>query len=566
MRAARLTGSRAMTRAGQIARWWPTLVLILAYGVMALVLSPAYDWPVIDSWAFAWSVRELLEKGRLYIVDWGAMSQLAHLGWGVLAARLAGFSFATLNASTFVLSLAAVLASYALLRELGMERGLSLLGAGVLLANPAFILLSYSYMTDVPFLAWLSLALWMYVRGVRRGGVGWYALGAVFAALAVLVRQNGIVLPAALGAYLLWEWLRRRRPFPWREGLAGILMPALALLVLMALPRLGIMPARADVLMWIDRNLTIAGLALKLFQLLLYMGLFLLPITAAAGVTALLRHGGWRDIWKPALLAILAGAGALLRFFYPYRLPYIGVWRMMPYYPAVWTPFGTGSPGEWLAGEREMLFSYRFWVVITALSCVGVGLLLWPAMRRRVSGAEKTEDWPAGLLWLVTAANLAPVVLFGGVVYERYLLVVLVPTAALFLRAVQREGARPAWALAGGLLALYLAFSLALTAEFVGWNGAAWRAGERLTAQGIPLEQIDGGFAWNGWHFADRLRQGEQAHPEGAPAYMELFPFITRRYVVSFSPLAGYQVLGEEPYWSPLRWSWGRLYILQRTE
>lgn len=564
MRTARLTSSQEMTRAkaGPLTREWPALAILLAYGAMALLLSPAYNWPVIDSWAFAWSVRHLLETGRLVIVDWGAMSQLAHLGWGLLASWLAGFSFGTLNASTFLLSLAAVLTSYALLRELGLDRGLSLLGAGVLLANPAFVLLSYSYMTDVPFLAWMTLALWMYLRGVRRGGLSWYVLGAMFAALAVLVRQNGIVLPAALGAYLLWEWARRRHPFPWREGLAGILLPALALLVLMLLPRLGVMPARADILMWVDRELTVGELAGKLFRLLLYMGLFLLPVTAAAGVGMLFRGKRWKEAWKPALLTILAGTGAVWQFFHPFRLPYIGIWRMMPYYPAVWTPFGTGSPGEWLAGQRDMLFPYRFWAAITALSCVGVGLLLWPALRRRTS----EEGWPAGLLWLAVIANLAPVVLFRGEIYERYLLVVLVPTAALFLRAVQREGARPAWPLAGGLLALYLAFSLALTAEFIGWNGAAWRAAERLAGQGVPLEQIDGGFAWNGWHFADRLGQGEQVHPEGAPAYMELFPFITRQYVVSFSPLPGYQVVGEERYWSPLRGSIGRLYILHRAQ
>lgn len=553
-------------KAGRMAHLWPPLALLLAYGLMALVLSPAYNWPVIDSWAFAWSVRELLETGRLYIVDWGAMSQLAHLGWGVLASWLAGFSFAVLNASTFLLSLTAVLASYALLRELGLEPGLSLLGAVVLLVNPAHVLLSYSYMTDVPFLAWLSLALWMYARGVRRGGMVWYGLGAVFAGLAVLVRQNGIVLPAALGAYLLWAWSRRRRPFPWREVLAGILLPALALVVLMLLPRLGVMPARANALLWIERELSIGELFAKLFRLLLYMGLFLLPITAAAGVRIFLSREGWREAWVPVAFTVLAGAGALWQFFHPYRLPYIGTWRMMPYYPAVWTPFGTGSPGEWLAGQREMLFSYRFWIIITALSCVGVGLLLWPALRRRSSRPGGDEDWPAGLLWLVMAANLASVVLFRGEIYERYLLVVLVPAAALFLRAVQQMKARPVWPLAGVLLAVYLAFSLALTAEFVGWNGAAWRAAERLSAQGVPLDHLDGGFAWNGWHFADRLGQGQPAPEAGAPAYMELFPFITRQYVVSFSPLAGYQLVGEEAYWSPLRGSKGRLYILRRGQ
>jgi hypothetical protein len=47
---------------------------------------------------------------------------------------------------------------------------------------------------------------------------------------------------------------------------------------------------------------------------------------------------------------------------------------------------------------------------------------------------------------------------------------------------------------------------------------------------------------------------------------MELFPFITRQYVVSFSPLPGYEVVGEERYWSPLRGASGRLYILHRAQ
>jgi 4-amino-4-deoxy-L-arabinose transferase-like glycosyltransferase len=226
------------------------------------------------------------------------MSLLAHVAWGTLFCLPAGFSFAALNLSTFVLSLVAALATYLALREtwtwhhcrgevasppsgIGGGETPPLLATLVLVVNPAFVLLSYAFMTDVPFLAWYTLSVWCDLRGLRRGDWRWLALGSAFAALAVLIRQNGIVLPAALGAYLLWQWLRRQRRFPWREGVAALALPAGALLALTALSWAGVLPSRTNALSWINLSLSPAALAVHLFRILLYLGLFALPLTAA---------------------------------------------------------------------------------------------------------------------------------------------------------------------------------------------------------------------------------------------------------------------------------------------
>jgi hypothetical protein len=550
------------------AAWWPA-ALALTYALMAVVLRPAYDWPVIDSWAFGYTVQQWLATGRFVFVDWGAMSLFAHAAWGALFCLPAGFSFAALNLSTFVLSLAAALATYLGLRELaGWAKadpawaGWALLGALLLVVNPAFVLLSYSYMTDVPFLAWYSLAAWCDLRGLRLGRQRWLWLGAACAAVATLIRQNGVVLPAALAAYLLWGWLRRQRPFPARELLAALFLPAATLAALTALSRLGVIPSRTDALSWVNLGLAPAALAANLFRILLYLGLFALPLSAA-----LLDLRRVRQAAGLAGLAALIGAGAVLQYFRPFKLPYLGVWRMMPYFPTVWTVFGTGGQEEWLAGARPMLFSYRFWVIITAVSCIGAALLLWPALRaltRRDFRSDGT-GWPAGFLVLMGLVYLAPILLFRGEIYERYLIGLLLPIAGLLLRAAQKAGRRPLWPAFAALAAVFLAFSLALTAEFVAWNGAAWRAAGRLAAQGVPAEQIDGGFAWNGWQFAGQIGKSKALLPAGAPAYMELTPQITRQYVVSFSPLAGYTTIGREPYWSAFHWGERELLVLQRT-
>lgn len=563
---------------------WPVLTIAGVYAVMALILNPAYDWPVIDSWAFGWTVDQLLQTGKLHFVDWGAMSLFAHVWWGALFSLPAGFSFGAVNLSTFLLSFVAALASYFALRELSLSRTFSLVGAGAIVVNPAFVVLSYSYMTDVSFLAWFTLGVWSYVRGLRRDDWRWLLLGSAFATLSVLVRQNGVVLPAALAAYLAWQWLRhppsppraggarQQRNFPWREGLAGVLLPFVSLVTLTVLSQVGIMPDRANALIWLDDGLTLPALGVDLFRILLYMGLFMLPLTLPMGLGLVWQKGRLHlaEAIMPAVLCILAGVGAVIQFVHPFKLPYLGVWRMMPYYPAAWTVYGTGSQEEWLAGVRELVFSYRFWMVITALSCLGAALLLWPVARRGWQALRGHTDepdgqkWPQGFLLLLIAAYLAPVLLFKGEIYERYLLGLLLPASALVLRALQQQGISLKLSIFAGVGVVFLGFSLALTGEFVAWNGAAWQAAGQLADRGVPVERIDGGFPFNGWQFAGQIGLTDRQPEAGAPAYMEITPQITRDYVVSFSPLEGYEIIDRQPYRSPLHWGERDLVVLER--
>ena len=68
-----------------------------------------------------------------------------------------------------MLALVASGALYFILRELEASPRVALLGALSVAANPAFLLLSSSFMTDVPFVAFTLLALLYYMRAIRRG-------------------------------------------------------------------------------------------------------------------------------------------------------------------------------------------------------------------------------------------------------------------------------------------------------------------------------------------------------------------------------------------------------------
>src|SRR5262245_39205848 len=199
-------------------REWPALLAIA--GIFAagwLLVGPRANVPVIDDWVYAWSVEDLLDTGRLRILEISAFYPIAQILWGGLFARLAGFSFVALRGSTVVLAVFGCWAVYLTLRELDCCRSTSLLGAFALAFDPTFFALSFSFMTEVPFVSFSTIALYWYVRAIRRNESLALWAGCFFAIAAFLTRPIGIVLPLApLAALVSWrDWramVRRSMP------------------------------------------------------------------------------------------------------------------------------------------------------------------------------------------------------------------------------------------------------------------------------------------------------------------------------------------------------------------
>src|SRR5438094_1729155 len=235
MRAAALPAS---PRLAAVSRWMPRLhspliVLALAIAAVLLAAPPLGEFPINDDWLYARTVQGLVERGQLEVPAWGASSLVLQAYWGALFARLFGFSHLALRASTLVLAAVGLVGFYLLLREL-LDPGRALLGTLLLLVNPLYVTLSYSFMTDVPFLSLTLWALFCYTRALRgqRPHLGWLAGGSLFAGGAFLVRQFGAALPlAALGGLLLTAgWRAALRP----GRLAAVLVPFLPAVLLAA--------------------------------------------------------------------------------------------------------------------------------------------------------------------------------------------------------------------------------------------------------------------------------------------------------------------------------------------
>ena len=65
--------------------------------LLAVALRPFQNTPFIDDWVYAWSVVELLEHGRLRVLDWSAHVNVAQVLWGAAFGLPLGFSFTALS-------------------------------------------------------------------------------------------------------------------------------------------------------------------------------------------------------------------------------------------------------------------------------------------------------------------------------------------------------------------------------------------------------------------------------------------------------------------------------------
>ena len=486
----------------------PPAVLILVMAALVTLVPPMGEFPVDDDWDYARAVQTLIEQGRPGVSVSVSASLVLQTYWGGLFAHLFGFSHTTLRISTLVLAGGGALAFYLVLREqLDSER--ALLGALLLLVNPLYVFLSYSFMTDVPFLSLALWALFCYVRALRtaRPRLGWLAAGSALAGGAFLIRQVAGTLPlAALAGLLLTAgWRTATRP----RHLLAVLVPFLPAVLYGAYFDAQRGPVRQEPLVptlafWAQHGPGLLGVALaRLAGAASTLGLFTLPLSLAAlGGWPALGLRRWQRRLAVALLFALA-AGFTVR---------IALFRKSPLFPHlsdVITRHGflisnTTSP-------QSIVIPASAQLVVTILALVGAALLM-VAVAAAFSGAAGRGPAAVVLLFGLLAIGLT-VVYYGF--YDRYLLPAL-PAGILAALAFRRPRWGRALALEGA--ALLVAWCIWWERDYLERQAAVWQAGQALVERGISPEEIDGGYEWDGWFRGNAAiaSAAERAQADGA--------------------------------------------------
>jgi hypothetical protein len=197
-------GGTAANSAKDRTSWTAPVILVGAALAAIAIVNPFRNFLAEDDgWAYARSVEHLLQTGQYRLDSWSAANMPVQIYFAAGLAKIFGYSLSLLSLSTLALLLLGLSAFLALLRELGLNlRSAAILTLG-LLASPLVLMLTFTFMSDIQFMSWMVLALWLYVRGISRGNDGTIFLGSIAAVLAIGTRQFGMAILGGVSIALL---------------------------------------------------------------------------------------------------------------------------------------------------------------------------------------------------------------------------------------------------------------------------------------------------------------------------------------------------------------------------
>jgi hypothetical protein len=597
--------------------WLLAVAVVLAVNAGVVYLVGVHgNFPLGDDWAYAWPVRSLCEQGEIDLLPWTGASAVVQIGYGAALCEKLGFSFETLRASTLVLGVLADLGLLMLLRLFAVPTSVALVATLAFALTPLRVNLAFTFMTDLPFTALAVWSAYFYARGLGSRRTLELALGASLCVAAVLVRQHGIFVAAAaalaalpfrhpdLGVQIVPPEIdpKAARTLRRRLGLKPAPLPAADLPAEPSEParepyrarlvRAAIClgpPAAALVLFyawlfWIHgapeavarkaneaTNLDLLGLGNLAFRGAETLGASLLPLTlVAAGLV--LRTVPIRSFFAMLVLGVASG------------LLWAREGALMPYLPNVVYDFGVGA-----LTLRDTLFlgfppqleagvAFRWALTIVATVSAGVLVAALSSVSKAVRAAE--SDFVALVLLFLLGGSL----LHTRYYFDRYLLPAL-PFAALLgaiglesirvrrravlekaVRDVAETRARPSAAAAVMLLAVGC-FSVGGTRDWMEMNRARFALLDRLVAEGVTPDRIDGGFEFNAWHLAKtsgRAPTDAEVVVGRESSAKSWWWVIDDEYVISTRELDGYDIHALHIYRRALPPGEATVYALRR--
>lgn len=536
-------GRRSFGAAAVLAAGW--------YGIVWLTVRPLSRAPVVDSWLYQQAVATLAHSGRLRFAGYTEAMPVGQVVYGLAWTRLFGLSAPSFELSVAVLGIAGALALFALALRCGARPASALLVVGLLICNPCYLSLSFSFMTEVPFLLPFIGCFWAFARADGAGREQrWLWLAAVLAVVAFSVRPfGGAALIGCAAAVVIHDReLWHGSPRALKSTVRRLVPFAIAIV------------ACAGLWIWLVRDVRPWKLAygesrslggfflvpalgyLKMWVLgpLLYLGLVLFPL---ALLHAVIR---WRRAAAFAL-AVLAAAVVV-------SAVQDGLALEIPDFRC----FGGWQNSLLLAGSESQHFRWpgaAGWIaaVLGSVGAAGLWVAAVEVLPKMGRGAAAVM-LAAGVYWAATL----PLWLFA----DRYYLL-LVPAGCLLLALAPLPRRRAPVVLAAALTAVMGLLSLGGLYTYQRGIQAVLEARDELTAGGVPRATIDAGYSLNG----QDLYRYTQGRPDTA-ADERGIPMITTSalspYTIAASPIAGTEVV-RRFYWpGPFGLGARPLYVLRK--
>ncbi len=530
-------------------------LLLIAFWLLLIVLvNPIGDFPLNDDWQYAYPVQQMVEEGQFEMQGQFAPNILLQVVWGYLSCQIfGGFDFTYLRFGVLLLGLGCGLLLFHWLQKDGIAQeksfGLSL----VLMSSPLFFSLSYTFMTDVPFLFLCVLCLFFFSRYIEEGRLASLGVASLVAVGAFTIRQPGILFLLGFAVFMMVD--QRRKKDRWLIASLLIASGGFAYLGMekWLKPLLGITDNYVPVAniyfteIFSQPLIVLNTWASRFLKTFIYIGVFTLPLF-------------------PFLWYKLQQAGLFKRYTLFITLSINIVLFGLTLLAGKTFPFGGNVWFNWGLGPELLKDVYTLslentpriadgWLyalqILGQLQISAILLLLWRTWQERSLSNQRFVIW----LILMNGLYLGVISIFSY--FDRFTLLCLASCLYLLSPWLSFPKERLRW-MAVLPYGLFLLFSLSATKDYLNWNRARAAAYAWLHQEGIGIEQVDAGYEYNGWYNYHR-------HPVQAEG--RSFWWVTDEdYLITFGPVQGYRSIQEFPYYRYLWWKKDQIWVLQKEK
>lgn len=488
----------------------PAALVAAALLLAIAIINPFREMlPQDDGWSYARMVQHLLATGRYHLDDWAAANMPTQIYLAAGLSKILGYSLILLRCTSVALLGVALSSLYLLLRELGHTRQISAGMTLVLLASPLVLLLGFSFQSDIQFLGWFLLALWLYVRGFRLRSAWNIFFASLAAGCAIGTRQFGIAIVVGLLA-------------AWVVKPPGSRLPIRFLAIAITAP---LVAATAQVLVGFrGPNITQIHRLSETHEMLTFPAHVLIK-EFLWRCCVILQYVGMPFL--PLLPALLAAPSS----FWKQRVARIPLWILTLFaaaaiivavsFPSVITARARTRHGLWdpLPLHWELFYNFsRYWHIMRLLDAAGIigGVLLAAILFSHLRNVRGLSSHSPELVFLITTfLGLLVLHLLYKQLNDTYT-VVFVPFALLLVASHLRSVSTSAMLFRlSCLLALasMILMSVRMDADYA-QQTASWTAAESLARAGVDPMNVDIVYPWVQYHGAF-----SQWVAAGAPGY-----------------------------------------------
>ena len=474
-------------------------LLLLLFFLVTAFINPVRETMIKDDWAYGLTVRHLLDTDKYQLHEWAAANMPVQIYWAAFLAQIFGYSFTILRFSSLILLIIGIIALYCLLRDSGVPDIEASLLIFAVLSSPAVLFLSFTFQTDVQFLGWQILALWLYSRAIREQRYSYMTLASLAAFGAVGTRQFGAAL--VVGLVLTWLIFERHRLRKLPLYLVGAVLPVLMTLWQFSFgvnrPTFSQKVRLAEQLAYMRDLLHLLGdFFWRPTVILQYTGLFLLPLVPILVLIVRSRRNTPESISLQRARRVSHSSLWLLCLWVIYLIAAIGFGYFF-YLPHVLMPYLA-----WLLPNAQTSpFGFKKHLALTLVTFGFAAVFGWLLSGRYFD----RRNWQILTCaeWFVVLSGLALSViqLLYAQFYDVYLIQFL-PFAVFGLARMA-----PVWPncykiMTAVLCLVMLSISSLWTRGTLANAQASWQAAELAHSTGAAPQDVGGNMTWSCYHGA----------------------------------------------------------------